>query len=688
MYTRRPIFTCAFLFAGLGITGCVDEDLDGHELDLELVASPDEAEDPAVGIADELASENGATPYNYPVVECSSFNVIAVLDDVRGASCSLGESLPPNWAWHTMFDDFTPDLAAWTEPIPKGLQRYCIFEYVGPQEPNQEDYTQLFAIIDQYPHMSIDSAAQDCRGQRLQGTGLNDAAVMTELADAFHDAIDWIPGGVLAPTTPNRKYTEVAIVDTVSQDAHDDPFLDPVNEHGEFMGDIVSDIACADPSDPHCQDTIRYHVAMPREENEFADWYSGGEFGTMGDLSMSIVAAVGLWRQNRLADPNAPQRLVISASLGWVPEAPYNSDPNRGPVRALEAALHYAACNGAIVLAAAGNTTDAACGQGQLDPLAPATYEMVEAPGEKWCAEQGFIPIDELNFPVFGDPRPLVYAIGGLDGFDRPIPNARPKGMPALAAYAANTTVHTANGFTTPLTGTSVSTAVVAGIASLVWSYDPTIKPVELMHLIADASYETDLEADFDFTATHPRVRRASVCSALEYACANLSPGTCPQLSCQMAAPPADGHLGDYYAAIDDALNDPGNVVAQWDNDLGYDPVCVAPTWDEQIEPQPEHPMCPDCMLDTPPDLTPDNDMLNMSVMPMYQGLIVQAKLVTYNLVGTPTAFNLSDKAVGSLNDPTVAITQVALESPNAVSASLTFMLVDGSIQDGPITVR
>ena len=683
MSSRRHFQPCAFLLVGLALAGCV-------EGELELEASLDELAEPAAGLADELASNNEATPYNgYPVVECSSHNVIGVLDDVRGAHCSMpGAPSLPNWQWHTMFEDFTPDLDAWTETLPLGLRRYCIYEYVGPDEPNPEDYNALFSAINQYPHMSLDSVAPDCRGEVVQAGGLNDPAVAAELAHAFHQAIQWVPGQVLAPTEQNRRYAEVAIVDTVSQAAHDDPLLEPVNQHGEFMGDIVRDIVCADPPDPDCEQAIRFHIAMPREEHEQADWDRGGNFGTMGDFAMSVVAAVGHWREARLNDPDAPQRLIISASLGWVPEAPVTSDPNRGPVRALEEALYFAACNGAIVLAAAGNTSDAACGEDEVDPLAPATYELVQAPSETWCLQQGYWAIDTFNYPVFGYERPLVYAIGGLDGQDRPIANARPKGMPALAAYAANATVETANGFTTPLTGTSVSTAVVAGIASLVWSYAPELTPDEMMHLIASTAYETELSANFDFWQS-PRVRRASVCAALADACSILPAGHCPTLACDPLAPaPADGHLDGYFTAVDAALADPSNVIDEFDSKGGVAPICLPPSWDEQIAPQPEHPACPHCMIDVPDDPQPENDVIRMSLASAYKGQVVAAKLVTYDAAGTATVVSFDSAVVNSLNSATVDVTKVRLDVPGTIKASLSFSIVDGSIQDGPVPVR
>ncbi|HLT40073.1 MAG TPA: S8/S53 family peptidase [Enhygromyxa sp.] len=669
------------------MTGCIDAELEADALELE-------AEQPggaAVEVADELAGNNGATPYSGPpVLECLSHNVIGVLPD-RGGDCSLAGAPPlPNWQWHAMFDEFTPDLADWTEPVPGQLQRFCIFEYVGLDEPNPEDYSELFAAIELYSNVSIDSVAPDCRGEVVQGNGLDDPAVTTELVNAFHRAIQWIPGEELEWTASNRRYAEVAIVDTVSQLAHEDPYVDPVNQHGQFMGDIVNDIACAGSTDPACEDAIRYHIAMPREAGEYANWVEGGEFGTMGDLAMSVVAAVGHWRERRLADSDAPPRLIISASLGWVPEAPVTTDPNRGPVLALEEALYFAACNGAIVLAAAGNTTDAACGHLETDPLAPASYELVPAPTEAECLQRGYEPIDSGNYPVFADPRPLVYAIGGLDGRDRPIANARSEAMSGLAAYAANASVHTASGFTLPLTGTSVSTAVVAATASLVWSFAPELSPDQVMKVIFESGYETELVADFDFTQMSPKVRRVSVCAALQEVCAQLPAGHCPTPICDNPEPPGDGHLGSFFDAVDIAVGDPNNVVDHDDAGPGQVPVCTPPTWDEQIDPQPELPACPTCKFDSPPppDSEPYNDILTMSLATQYKGLLVSGILVTYDANGSVLTFTLKSKTIDSLNDPWGRIVSVGLEAPGTVAASLTFTMADGSSQSGPIPVK
>jgi hypothetical protein len=497
------------------------------------------------------------------VIECSSHNVIGVLRSAAG-ECSLAGALPSDWRSRKMFEDASPELAAWTESPPGELGRYCLFEFVGAGAPDRQAYDALR----EGSGAALESVAPDCRSQASQGEGLNDPKITAALARSFHTSIRRLDAAALAPTTAARAFARVAIVDTLSQAARDDPSIAVAHEHGRIMGEIVGDIACPE-GDAKCLGAIRHHMAMPRKASDPADWIHGGTFGTMGDAAMAIVAAVGHWRMARLADPQATPRLVINLSLGWVPEPPEVGALARGPVRAFEEALMFAACNGALVLAASGNVADPARAHEQPRPLAPAIFEEVTAPDAATCSGRGYAALDPEAFPVFGDPRPLVYAVGGLDERDRPLANARPGSMPPLAAYAANAAVPTSTGYTTPLTGTSVSTAVVAATAALLWSYEPTLTPAELMQRIYDSGYETAWTADFDFGGRRPPVRRVSVCAALEHACSRSANDRCPTLDCPSAEPSANGNLDEFFTAVDAALADPTNVVRVLDGNSG-----------------------------------------------------------------------------------------------------------------------
>jgi hypothetical protein len=675
MHPRFIVHASSLLLAGMGLSACLDE----ASIELELAEPERQLVEPAGG--HEVASENQAIPVTYPVIACSSHNVIGELtvgeEGLSDRTCEIA-GLPSAWTVRELFGSYTPELAAWTETRNDTLRRFCAFEYVGDlPEPALEHYLTLFDAIEQSNAMSLDTVEIDCLGQATMGTGLDTVQIHAELRDAYHHAIQWLAPEILEDSQHMRVFPEVAILDTMSQLAHDDLDIDPVNMHGGFMGDLAADIVCPG-NEPDCLASIRYHVAMPREAYQAADYVEGGQHGTMGDLATALVAAVGQWRQARIADPSTTPRLVVSLSLGW-DEGIY--DPSRAPVRALETALKFAACNGAIVVAASGNVPDPECPNG-AGPLAPAIYEEMPAPSEHECEEMGFLALESNHYPVFSGERPLLYAVGGVDAYDQSIINARPQSTPPLVGYASNVTVFSQQGgYTIPLTGTSVSAVQVASIAALLWSYMPEADPAWIMSKILDSGYPLNLAIDYGFDGQVLDARRVSVCRAMEVGCQS---NHCPGLDCGMAS----DYLEPTFLAIETAIQDPGNTVEEYD---GGDPVvlqCQPQTWDEQTKPQPEHPICPECVISSPDDTSTSNDLLSMTIKSAYQGSIVGIKLLTMDVNGLRSVFQFDANVISSVNSPTTNITQVRVEAPRTVSANLTFMLADGSSQDGPILVR
>lgn len=670
MYANRPILTCSLLLASVGFTACAEE------LELEP--------------ADLLAGEEGSTlrsAVNFPVKWCSTGNVIGMLDGPSPTigTCDLGGALlGSSWAWHRMFQDSTPELAVWTELPPGELLRFCSYEYVGAEdEPNDDDYQLLFGAITAYPWMSLDSVGPDCRAQVGMGTGLDDPAVIAPLAAAFEDAIQWVSATDLGLSSSNRSFAMTAVIDSLSQLAHDDPTIDPVSEHGGLMGTIIEKIACP-RHETACLKEVRYHVALPREEHLAGNWINGGDIGTRGDAAAAVVAAVGQFRMHQLAFPTASTRLVINASVGLIPDAP-GGELARGPASAYEQALYFAACNGALVVAAAGNIWDPLCTDVETGPLSPAAFEDVLAPTQAECDGLGYAPLGDPT-TVFGGARPLVQAMGGVDGHDQPIINSRLEGMPQIAAYAASVSVQTgSNDLSTAVTGTSVAAAVGTGLASLIWSYAPALTPTEVMQIIYDSGFDTGLQADFGVLGASEPVHRVSVCAALELACSTLPAGHCPALDCGDGQAPADGHLSGFAVAVADAIADPSNTVEVFPAGSGVAPMCTPSAWDEKLNPQPDHPLCPHCSIDKPPTNVVGDDILSMTIDHSY-GDIATATLVTYDATGASTVYELSPDVVASLNDPAVTITQVTLPHSTAVTASLSFLVGVRPI-DGPIPV-
>ncbi len=113
----------------------------------------------------------------------------------------------------------------------------------------------------------------------------------------------------------------------------------------------------------------------------------------------------------------------------------------------------------------------------------------------------------------------LVYAVGGVDGRDQPIHNARPLGQPELAApsFAVPTTGKATKAVTVgPFTGTSVSAAVASATAALVWHYKGTLSPVEVVQRLRSSAVLLPKAADFCLggAAGCGQVARISLCGA------------------------------------------------------------------------------------------------------------------------------------------------------------------------------
>lgn len=133
----------------------------------------------------------------------------------------------------------------------------------------------------------------------------------------------------------------------------------------------------------------------------------------------------------------------------------------------------------------------------------PAAWEQVPAPA---CA--GALP------------RPLVYAVGGVDGRDFPLESARPGGRPTLAApgFAVPGVMALGpnNMITGPFTGSSVAAATASGVAAAVWQRSPGLTAAEVIDLLHTSAVASPEVADFCLTSPCGLVRRISLCRALE----------------------------------------------------------------------------------------------------------------------------------------------------------------------------
>ena len=173
----------------------------------------------------------------------------------------------------------------------------------------------------------------------------------------------------------------------------------------------------------------------------------------------------------------------MNLSLGWDPalgglETPDSDIP--APALAVRTALEHAVCEGALVIAAAGNRSGGPTEE--TGPLLPAAWEERAGPTRARCEALGVTTRDQ-NFPLPGQLayRPLVFAAGGVRADDSPLFNSREGSEPRLVAFGDHVKVPAPGAQEGPLwtgllTGTSVSAAVVSASVAAAWYYVNTIK--------------------------------------------------------------------------------------------------------------------------------------------------------------------------------------------------------------------
>jgi hypothetical protein len=138
--------------------------------------------------------------------------------------------------------------------------------------------------------------------------------------------------------------------------------------------------------------------------------------------------------------------------------------------------------------------------------------------------------------------------VGGLDGRDDALANARPGGRPPLAAPAFQVPGVMNEGgvpvYVGPYTGSSVSAAVTSAIAAAVWHQNGSLRPDQVMDTIRTNGVVGSTPAEFCFGGSPcPPIRRISLGRAVEAAAGTAVPG--PRHGWGMGVNPAwsPGHV-------------------------------------------------------------------------------------------------------------------------------------------------
>jgi len=453
---------------------------------------------------------------------------------------------------------------------------------------------------------------------------------------------------------------------------------------GEDKGEIDGEV------ERECREWHFFEQAFPYDSNHAEPFMSSGELGSLGSLAHAVGQSVVEWK-NR----NRDWHLVINMSLGWdpayewipepreplaetgeadtgaadtgaadtgaadtgfepatlLPSGPYDlplgfdpyamlvdSDTSMpAPVQAVYASLAWAACQGALSIAAAGNNRGPRCEQ--RGPMAPASWE-VHSISPEICDAFGL----ELSPEQEG---PLVYAAGGLDA-DRPIANARLDSMPRRALHAS--LVNVPNGHPESLTGTSLASAALSAIAATLWSQQPRLSAAEIMQQIHDSGTPLSLPVEWG-DSLGDDVLRIDAHAALSATGLAANPYL-PRSSATLT-----GGTGTLAAAIDSMIDSVGHApfspasVAQnllvagtgcapaavtIHGNLAL-PVAPDPHADE-TRPQPTIPICPNCAVRKKSSLTSTNPQwalylnLDLSVIaPTASALTVEPTLTFFD---------------------------------------------------------
>lgn len=444
------------------------------------------------------------------------------------------------------------------EKLPASMRRLCAYTWSGCSEPDAAALP-----LDGLADAADDPPIVEALGAAEKGPSAVVTAARARLARAA-DALSPLPAA--AGATP----VFVGIPDTspASPTGADDIAVEAVS-HGFDMAWIARWLACPNGSLRACLARVRTDLALGR---------MGGR-GARADLAASIVRLVRAWK----ARDGRSAPLVIPIAAGWEPLAeralPWRKGPSKdgapgagelpapgapgdaaqgAPLspgaRAVLGALHYAACHGALVIAAAGN--DPGYKEPPSGPMLPAAWEALPAPSAADC--KGWFGDDataKLAAPKVAY-APLVHAVGGVDERDHAIVGSRQKSLPRIVAPAslaaafpddpadagyarlcapgADVTKAFVCDRTAPRTGTSVAAAVTGAIAAVVWAHHPAWSGHDVMNALHAGGVSLGEKPDVSLSpAGKETVTRIGLCSALAASCKGAPKGACPdKLSC------------------------------------------------------------------------------------------------------------------------------------------------------------
>ena len=529
---------------GSSLRGGLLGDKKGADAEAQVELSP-----APLGSGGGLASKKRA-PWRY----------IALVDRTHVKSCPVPVS--DGWQTAPLFRQGPSVALLEGTPLPEPLERFC--EYAWTKAPSYPAAPPSFSGADTARIVRIDpdldvvvpqgpapAMVKEAPAQHLDEPLIGTLGSTTgrylggeaDLRQALAAGYRSQAGTQVAPGTVAKEPSGapvIAIVDSVGYGEGSAGYgRSPARmQHGLAMAGLVRDARCPD-GEAGCEGRLFHAQAFPYTAQSPLIEPAGGPLGSLGSLARAVGESVIRWRKM----PPTKGPLVVNMSLGWDPQlAPLGVAPQAhqgllagndasvpATVQAVHASLAWAACNQALLLAAAGNNIGEPCeGSG---PLAPASWERLPPLASPACAALfGKDHVQQVAQAGDKVPGSLVYAAGGLTYADAPLPNARAgslpgRGLPALQAVAASV-----RGLTDGWTGSSVATATLSGIAARAWSLSPQRGPADLMAHIDASGRKLSFSADLHrYDKSSTPVRAIDAHGAFQALCAASGQGgSCP----------------------------------------------------------------------------------------------------------------------------------------------------------------
>ncbi len=479
-----------------------------------------------------------------------AWRYIALVDKTPQESCPA--PLSADWQTAPLFRQGPSATLIEGQLLPAPLERFC--EYTWTLAPQGANAAPSFSAIDTAKIVRIDAdldivvpqappvdvAKQDASIQpTLVGHPQpatrhyfgGHADVRAALAGAYRRQAGADPVAGKVPKEAEGAPV-IAVVDSVGYDDSSAHYgRSPARMmHGLAMAALIRDIRCPD-GEAGCTGRLFHAQAFPYTAESPMITPAGGPLGSLGSLARAISESVLRWRTM----PKTRGPLIVNLSLGWDPTLADLSIPAKDhlhllkgdvstvpvTVQAVHAGLVWAACNRAMLIAAAGNNEGEPCeGSG---PLAPAAWE--HFPSVRLSACASIFGKDQVAVTKKGQglvEGSLVYAAGGLTYVDTPLPNARIGSLPVRALPALQAVAEGIPGRSDSWTGSSVAAATLSAVTARAWSVDPQRSAHDIAARIDLSGTKLAYESELFREGTGPEpVRRiiahdavAAICTA------------------------------------------------------------------------------------------------------------------------------------------------------------------------------